>query len=69
MAARAMMDSDKIRGAITRLGHEIVERKGGRDGLVLIGSQRRGSYWHIGSRMPSPPRRSSACPSRRLTSH
>jgi pyrimidine operon attenuation protein/uracil phosphoribosyltransferase len=36
------MDSDQIRRAITRLGHEIVERQGGTDGLVLIGIQRRG---------------------------
>ncbi len=42
MAARSMMDSDQIRRAITRLGHEIVERQGGTDGLVLIGIQRRG---------------------------
>ena len=42
MTARSMMDSDQIRRAITRLGHEIVERHGGTDGLVLIGIQRRG---------------------------
>lgn len=42
MTARSMMDSDHIRRAITRLGHEIVERQGGTDGLVLIGIQRRG---------------------------
>ena len=42
MTARSMMDSDQIRRAITRLGHEIVERQGGTDGLVLIGIQRRG---------------------------
>jgi pyrimidine operon attenuation protein/uracil phosphoribosyltransferase len=36
------MDGDQIRRAITRLGHEIVERQGGTDGLVLIGIQRRG---------------------------
>lgn len=42
MAARSTMDSDEIRRAITRLGHEIVERQGGTDGLVLIGIQRRG---------------------------
>jgi pyrimidine operon attenuation protein/uracil phosphoribosyltransferase len=43
MTARSMMDSDQIRRAITRLGHEIVERQGGTDGLVLIGIQRRGA--------------------------
>jgi pyrimidine operon attenuation protein / uracil phosphoribosyltransferase len=42
MAARSTMDGDQIRRAITRLGHEIVERQGGTDGLVLIGIQRRG---------------------------
>ena len=42
MSARSMMDADQIRRAITRLGHEIVERHGGTDGLVLIGIQRRG---------------------------
>jgi pyrimidine operon attenuation protein/uracil phosphoribosyltransferase len=42
MTARSMMDSDQIRRAITRLGHEIVERQGGTDRLVLIGIQRRG---------------------------
>ena len=42
MAARSMMDAEQIRRAITRLGHEIVERQGGVDGLVLIGIQRRG---------------------------
>ena len=42
MAARSMMDADQIRRAIARLGHEIVERQGGTDGLVLIGIQRRG---------------------------
>jgi pyrimidine operon attenuation protein/uracil phosphoribosyltransferase len=42
MAARSMMDSDQIRRAITRLGHEIVERQSGTNGLVLIGIQRRG---------------------------
>jgi pyrimidine operon attenuation protein/uracil phosphoribosyltransferase len=42
MTARSMMDSEQIRRAITRLGHEIVERQGGTDDLVLIGIQRRG---------------------------
>ena len=37
-----MMDSDQVRRTLTRLGHEIVERQGGTDGLVLIGIQRRG---------------------------
>jgi len=42
VAVRSMMDSDQIRRTIARLGHEIVERQGGTDGLVLIGIQRRG---------------------------
>lgn len=42
MTARSMMDRDQIRRAITRLGHEIVERHGGTHGLLLIGIQRRG---------------------------
>lgn len=42
MTARSMMDADQIRRAITRLGHEVVERHGGTDDLVLIGIQRRG---------------------------
>ena len=42
MTARSMMDADQVRRAITRLGHEIVERQGRTDGLVLIGIQRRG---------------------------
>ena len=36
------MDADQIRRAIARLAHEIVERHGGTDSLVLIGIQRRG---------------------------
>ena len=43
MSARSMMDADQMHRAITRLGHEIVERHGGTDGLVLIGIQRRGA--------------------------
>lgn len=43
MTARSMMDSDQMRRAINRLGHEIVERQGGTDGLVIIGIQRRGA--------------------------
>ena len=42
MIVRSMMDAHEIRRAITRLGHEIVERQGGTDSLVLIGIQRRG---------------------------
>ena len=42
MSARSVMDADQIHRAVVRLGHEIVERHGGTDGLVLIGIQRRG---------------------------
>jgi len=42
VTARTMMDPEQIRRAITRLGHEVIERQGGTDGLVLIGIQRRG---------------------------
>jgi pyrimidine operon attenuation protein/uracil phosphoribosyltransferase len=42
VTARTMMDSDQIRRAMSRLGHEVVERQGGTGGLVLIGIQRRG---------------------------
>ncbi len=42
MSARSVMDADQIHRAVVRLGHEIVERHGGPDGLVLIGIQRRG---------------------------
>jgi pyrimidine operon attenuation protein/uracil phosphoribosyltransferase len=42
VSVRSMMDSDQIRRTIARLGHEIVERQGGTDGLALIGIQRRG---------------------------
>jgi pyrimidine operon attenuation protein/uracil phosphoribosyltransferase len=42
VTARTMMDPEQIRRAIARLGHEIVERHGGTDDLVLVGIQRRG---------------------------
>ncbi len=42
MSARSVMDAAQIHRAVVRLGHEIVERHGGTDGLVLIGIQRRG---------------------------
>jgi pyrimidine operon attenuation protein / uracil phosphoribosyltransferase len=41
-ATRQLMTADEMRRAITRIAHEIVERQGGTDGLVLIGIQRRG---------------------------
>jgi pyrimidine operon attenuation protein/uracil phosphoribosyltransferase len=37
-----VLDGDGIRRTITRLAHEVVERNGGLDGLVLVGIQTRG---------------------------
>lgn len=47
--ARSVMDPEQIRRAVVRLAHEIVERHGGTDGLVLIGIQRRGAVlaWRL----------------------
>ena len=42
--ARQVMSSDDVRRAITRIGHEIVERNHGTDGVVLVGLQR-GGVW------------------------
>lgn len=36
------MAADEVRRALVRMGHEIVERHGGTDGLALVGVQRRG---------------------------
>lgn len=41
---RAVMSADDIRRAITRIGHEIVERNHGTDDLVIVGLQR-GGVW------------------------
>jgi pyrimidine operon attenuation protein / uracil phosphoribosyltransferase len=38
-----VMAADEMRRAVVRLAHEVVERHGGTDGLVLIGIQRRGA--------------------------
>lgn len=40
--ASLVLDGDGIRRTITRLAHEVVERNGGLDGLVLVGIQTRG---------------------------
>lgn len=37
-----IMDADKIRRALTRIAHEIVEKNRGTENLVLIGIRRRG---------------------------
>jgi len=42
MPARRIMTADEIRRAIVRVSHEIVEKQGGTQGLVLVGIQRRG---------------------------
>jgi pyrimidine operon attenuation protein / uracil phosphoribosyltransferase len=42
--ARQVMSADDVRRAITRIGHEIVERNHGTDGVVLVGLQR-GGVW------------------------
>ncbi len=43
-SARQVMSADDVRRAITRIGHEIVERNHGTDGVVLVGLQR-GGVW------------------------
>jgi pyrimidine operon attenuation protein/uracil phosphoribosyltransferase len=40
--ARVLMSADEVRRALTRIAHEIVERNGGADSLVLVGIPRRG---------------------------
>jgi pyrimidine operon attenuation protein/uracil phosphoribosyltransferase len=42
MTGRRIMTAEEIRRAVTRISHEIVEKQGGTDGLVLVGIQRRG---------------------------
>ena len=42
MTGRQIMTADEVRRALVRIGHEIVEKQGGLDGLVLVGIQRRG---------------------------
>jgi pyrimidine operon attenuation protein/uracil phosphoribosyltransferase len=37
-----LLDRDAIRRAVKRIAHEIVERNGGIDGLVVVGIRRRG---------------------------
>ena len=43
MTDRSVMTADDVRRTLVRLGHEIVERHGGTDGLVIVGIQRRGA--------------------------
>jgi pyrimidine operon attenuation protein/uracil phosphoribosyltransferase len=42
MSERRILDADDLRRALTRIAHEIVERNGGVDGLVLVGIRSRG---------------------------
>ena len=42
MSERRILDADDVRRALTRIAHEIVERNGGVDGLVLVGIRSRG---------------------------
>ena len=37
-----LLDRDSIRRAVKRIAHEIVERNGGVEGLVVVGIRRRG---------------------------
>ena len=41
---RSILGSDEIRRALVRISHEILERNGGVDGLVLVGIQTRGVW-------------------------
>jgi pyrimidine operon attenuation protein/uracil phosphoribosyltransferase len=42
MSERQILDADDLRRALTRVAHEIVERNGGTDDLVLVGIRSRG---------------------------
>ena len=42
MSERQILDADELRRALTRIAHEIVERNGGTDDLVLVGVRSRG---------------------------
>jgi pyrimidine operon attenuation protein/uracil phosphoribosyltransferase len=42
VTTRQIMTADDVRRALVRISHEIVEKHGGTDGLVLVGIQRRG---------------------------
>lgn len=39
---RRIMDAGEMRRALTRIAHEIIERNGGGDGLVMVGMRTRG---------------------------
>ena len=42
MSARQILGADELRRALVRIAHEIVERNGGTDDLVLVGVRSRG---------------------------
>ena len=42
MSERRVLDADDVRRALTRIAHEIVERNGSIDDLVLVGIRSRG---------------------------
>jgi pyrimidine operon attenuation protein / uracil phosphoribosyltransferase len=42
MTGRRIMTAEEVRRATIRISHELVEKHGGTDGLVLVGIQRRG---------------------------
>jgi pyrimidine operon attenuation protein/uracil phosphoribosyltransferase len=42
MSERQILDADELRRALTRIAHEIVERNGGTNDLVLVGVRTRG---------------------------
>ena len=42
MTERRILDADELRRALTRIAHEIVERNGGTDDLVMVGVRSRG---------------------------
>ena len=42
MSERRILNGDGVRRALTRIAHEIVERNGGTDALVLVGVRSRG---------------------------
>ena len=41
-ATRKILTNDEVRRALTRISHEILERNGGAEGLVLVGMHTRG---------------------------
>jgi pyrimidine operon attenuation protein/uracil phosphoribosyltransferase len=50
-SARPLLDAEAMRRALTRIAHEILERNGGADDLVLVGIKTRGE--HLAARLAS----------------